>query len=99
MLFFDQAVWVTATAPYIILLILLVRGVTLPGAREGIIYYVKPEWDKLLLLGVSILKFFHPFLNAILMKMIKMNKPANPRKMNGFNKFIRIEECTRHIWG
>lgn len=47
-----KAVWVTATAPYIILLILLVRGVTLPGAREGIIYYVKPEWDKLLLLGV-----------------------------------------------
>ena len=50
---FYQAVWVTATAPYIILLILLVRGATLPGALEGIIYYVKPEWDKLLLLGVS----------------------------------------------
>ena len=44
----------TATAPYIILLILLVRGATLPGALEGIIYFIKPEWNKLLLLGVGI---------------------------------------------
>ena len=60
---FFQAVWITATAPYVILLILLVRGVTLPGASEGIIYYVKPEWDKLLLLGVSNVHTMQMFLN------------------------------------
>ncbi|XP_074640603.1 sodium-dependent serotonin transporter-like [Tubulanus polymorphus] len=47
-----KAVWITATAPYIILLILLVRGVTLPGALEGIIYYLKPQWHRLLKIQV-----------------------------------------------
>ncbi|WAR03537.1 SC6A4-like protein [Mya arenaria] len=47
-----KAVWITATAPYVILLILLVRGATLPGARQGIIYYVTPVWSRLLELGV-----------------------------------------------
>lgn len=43
-----QAVWVTALAPYVVLIILLARGVTLPGAVEGIRYYLTPEWHKLL---------------------------------------------------
>jgi solute carrier family 6 serotonin transporter-like protein 4 len=42
-----QAVWVTALAPYVVLFILLVRGVTLPGAAEGIQYYLTPQWHKL----------------------------------------------------
>lgn len=45
--FLLQAVWITALAPYIVLIILLVRGVTLPGAAEGIRYYLTPEWHKL----------------------------------------------------
>uniref|UniRef100_A0A183BZZ2 Sodium-dependent serotonin transporter n=1 Tax=Globodera pallida TaxID=36090 RepID=A0A183BZZ2_GLOPA len=31
-----KIVWVTATAPYIVLAVLLVRGLTLPGASKGI---------------------------------------------------------------
>ncbi|XP_052132702.1 sodium-dependent serotonin transporter-like, partial [Frankliniella occidentalis] len=42
-----QAVWVTALAPYVVLFILLGRGVTLPGADVGIRYYLTPQWDKL----------------------------------------------------
>ncbi|XP_070572803.1 sodium-dependent serotonin transporter-like [Ptychodera flava] len=49
-----KVVWVTATAPYIILSILLVRGVTLPGSREGILYYITPRWEPLLETGVWI---------------------------------------------
>lgn len=37
----------TALAPYVVLFILLVRGVTLPGAAEGIQYYLTPQWHKL----------------------------------------------------
>lgn len=42
-----KVVWVTALAPYVVLFILLVRGVSLPGAMEGIRYYLTPEWHKL----------------------------------------------------
>ncbi|XP_036359791.1 sodium-dependent serotonin transporter-like isoform X2 [Octopus sinensis] len=49
-----KVVWVTATLPYIVLLVLLVRGCTLPGSYEGIIYYLKPNWSMLLQPGVWI---------------------------------------------
>ncbi|KAG8252070.1 hypothetical protein J6590_067376 [Homalodisca vitripennis] len=42
-----MAVWITALAPYFVLIILLVRGVSLPGAAEGIRYYLTPQWHKL----------------------------------------------------
>lgn len=42
-----KVVWVTALAPYVVLTILLVRGVSLPGAADGIRYYLTPEWHKL----------------------------------------------------
>ncbi|XP_051891282.1 sodium-dependent serotonin transporter-like [Pristis pectinata] len=43
-----KVVWVTAILPYIVLFILLVRGATLPGAWRGILFYLRPEWKKLL---------------------------------------------------
>ena len=42
-----QAVWITAVAPYIVLVILLFRGITLPGAGDGIRYFLTPQWGKL----------------------------------------------------
>ncbi|CAI5439742.1 unnamed protein product [Caenorhabditis angaria] len=42
-----KMVWVTATAPYFILTILLIRGLTLPGASKGLMFYVTPDFDKL----------------------------------------------------
>ncbi|XP_032303798.1 sodium-dependent serotonin transporter-like isoform X2 [Coturnix japonica] len=43
-----KVVWVTATLPYLVLLILLVRGATLPGAWRGVLFYLRPDWGKLL---------------------------------------------------
>ncbi|XP_038059707.1 sodium-dependent serotonin transporter-like [Patiria miniata] len=47
-----KVVWVTATLPYICLTVLLVRGVTLEGAVDGIIFYLNPKWELLLVPGV-----------------------------------------------
>lgn len=49
-----QVVWVTATLPYVVLLILLIRGATLPGAWRGVVFYLRPDWGKLLSTTVSV---------------------------------------------
>lgn len=43
-----KAVWITATLPYVVLFILLIRGLTLPGSLEGIKFYLTPRWHYLL---------------------------------------------------
>nr|KAG5694278.1 hypothetical protein BaRGS_031996 [Batillaria attramentaria] len=48
----NTAVWVTATLPFLVLAVLLVRGVTLPGAGTGIIYYLRPDFSRLATLEV-----------------------------------------------
>ncbi|XP_060560453.1 sodium- and chloride-dependent GABA transporter ine-like [Ruditapes philippinarum] len=43
-----KVVYFTATFPYVVLLVLLVRGLTLPGAMNGILYFIVPRWKLLL---------------------------------------------------
>ena len=42
-----KVVWITATMPYVVLTILLVRGLMLDGAVDGLRYYLHVDWDRL----------------------------------------------------
>lgn len=43
-----KAVYVTAIFPYVVITALFIRGITLPGASEGIAFYLTPKFEKLL---------------------------------------------------
>ncbi|RXN17048.1 sodium-dependent neutral amino acid transporter B(0)AT3-like protein [Labeo rohita] len=43
-----KAVYVTATFPYLVLTIFLVRALTLPGATDGLRYLFTPDWTLLM---------------------------------------------------
>lgn len=42
-IFFVQAVYVTSTLPYLVLTIFLIRGLTLKGSTNGIVYLFTPN--------------------------------------------------------
>ncbi|XP_028851529.1 sodium- and chloride-dependent GABA transporter ine isoform X3 [Denticeps clupeoides] len=43
-----KVVYFTATFPYFILIAFLINNVQLPGAHDGIMFFLKPVWSKLL---------------------------------------------------
>jgi len=48
-----QVAYFTATFPYVMLTVLVVRGATLEGSLDGILYFIVPDWQKLLSPDVS----------------------------------------------
>uniref|UniRef100_A0A4W4EHH7 Transporter n=1 Tax=Electrophorus electricus TaxID=8005 RepID=A0A4W4EHH7_ELEEL len=42
-----KVVYVTATFPYFVLIVLIIRGATLEGSLQGVAFYLTPVWDRL----------------------------------------------------
>ena len=42
-----QVMYVTATSPYLLMTILLINGATLPGAAQGVKFYLIPDFQKI----------------------------------------------------
>lgn len=42
-----KASYFLALFPYVVMVALLIRAVTLEGAGEGILYFITPKWEKL----------------------------------------------------
>ncbi|XP_050362277.1 sodium- and chloride-dependent glycine transporter 1-like [Nymphalis io] len=42
-----KIVYFTVIFPYVVLCALFIRGITLPGAWQGILYFVLPDWNQL----------------------------------------------------
>ncbi|XP_052214300.1 sodium-dependent serotonin transporter-like [Dreissena polymorpha] len=77
-----KAVWITATMPYVVLTILLIRGVTLDGARDGIEYFIIPKFDRLTDFGVWVDAAAQIFFSlgpgfGVLMALSSYNKFSN----------------------
>ncbi|CAH1777721.1 unnamed protein product [Owenia fusiformis] len=76
-----KVVYFTATFPYVVLTILLIRGVTLPGAADGLKYYLIPKWEKLLSFKVwgeaAMQIFFSTGIGGALITMASFNKFNN----------------------
>uniref|UniRef100_A0AAX7TNA2 Transporter n=1 Tax=Astatotilapia calliptera TaxID=8154 RepID=A0AAX7TNA2_ASTCA len=42
-----KVVYVTATFPYFVLIVLIIRGATLEGSLQGVAFYLTPDWSRL----------------------------------------------------
>ncbi|XP_056449519.1 sodium-dependent proline transporter isoform X1 [Gadus chalcogrammus] len=42
-----KVVYVTATFPYFVLLVLIIKGATLEGSLQGVAFYLTPDWSRL----------------------------------------------------
>lgn len=56
-----KAAYFLALFPYVVLVALLIRAVTLEGAVDGILFFLKPDWGQLVNLKVIIKQIFFHF--------------------------------------
>ena len=58
-------VYFTATFPYVILVILLIRGALLDGAIDGVEFFIIPKWDKLADVQVCVRAHIHKHIHLL----------------------------------
>jgi neurotransmitter:Na+ symporter, NSS family len=84
-----KVVMYTVPLPVILLLVLLVRGLTLPGAFGGILYYIKPDFSALFsteiwLAAVSQIFFTLSLAFGIMIAYASYNEPRKDVSKNAY---------------
>ncbi len=59
----SKVVYFTVLVPWLLLLVFVVRGITLPGAMDGLAYYLTPDFSKLLDPGVWLAAYTQIFFS------------------------------------
>jgi NSS family neurotransmitter:Na+ symporter len=85
-----KVVMITVPLPWILLIILTIRGVTLPGAMEGISYYLTPNFEKLLDSNVWLAAYGQVFFSLGVAQGIMITYASHLRKKSDIsnNAFI-----------
>lgn len=85
-----KVVMITVPLPWILLAILTIRGVTLPGAIEGISYYLTPNFSKLTDLNVWLAAYAQVFFSVGIAQGIMITYASHLHKKSDIsnNAFI-----------
>jgi NSS family neurotransmitter:Na+ symporter len=75
-----KIVMITVPLPWILLLILTIRGVTLPGSIEGISYYLTPNFSKLTDVNVWLAAYAQVFFSVGIAQGIMITYASHLRK-------------------
>lgn len=59
----SKVVYFTVLVPWLLLIVFVVRGITLPGAMDGLAYYLTPDFSKLLNPGVWLAAYTQIFFS------------------------------------
>jgi len=85
-----KVVMITVPLPWILLAILTIRGLTLPGALEGVSYYLTPNFSKLTDLNVWLAAYAQVFFSVGIAQGIMITYASHLRKKSDIsnNAFI-----------
>jgi len=90
----SKVVYFTVFAPWLLLIIFVIRGVTLPGSADGLVFYLQPHFEKLLDPSVWIAAYGQVFYSlSIGMGIMIAYASFLPRDADIVNSSIIIALC------
>lgn len=98
-----KVIYVTATLPYVFILVFIVRAALLPGSMDGVMYYITPDFSRLRDGQIWLAAFIQVFYSLGLswggiVTMASYNKPNHPLQKEAIAVPI-VSSCTSFLCG